>query len=273
MNCRSSSAVQDFGQPTLLTSRVDALEDTVQDLDRQMDSVNVKTDTFETTMAAIHNQPKAMKESNDKMTSQVTKLELSMNSRFTEMELSMDSRFKKLNTQITKMNNDLKKVDLSINSRLQDMNSRITELSSDMHSGFEEMTQKNDQTSIKMEALNKNTMSRFDNRLPGAPPDALEPLFNVNTGKQIQSVNSRADFAGMTYVAMAECLQELGLAVPKHKDERLRQVKKAYGAQCAHSTVTSPRVSIRKRNADEGLSLQYAPQIYPMKGCDTTMDC
>ncbi|KAG6286660.1 hypothetical protein E4U46_004670 [Claviceps purpurea] len=65
-----------------------------------------------------------------------------------------------------------------------------------------------DKTSIKMEALNKNTMSRFDNRLPGvaryigvlkarpffcatpgAPPDALEPLFNVNTGKQIQNVS------------------------------------------------------------------------------------
>ncbi|CCE34388.1 uncharacterized protein CPUR_08320 [Claviceps purpurea 20.1] len=95
-----------------------------------------------------------------------------------------------------------------MNSRLQDMNSRIAELSSDVNSGFEEMAQKNDKTSIKMEALNKNTMSRFDNRLPGvaryigvlkarpffcatpgAPPDALEPLFNVNTGKQIQNVS------------------------------------------------------------------------------------
>ncbi|KAG6039903.1 hypothetical protein E4U39_007440 [Claviceps sp. Clav50 group G5] len=119
-----------------------------------------------------------------------------------------------------------------------------------MHSGFEEMTQKNDQTSIKMEALNKNTMSRFDNRLPGAPPDALEPLFNVTTGKQIQSVRSRADFADMTYVAMAECLQELGLAVPKHKDERLRRVKKAYGAHI-HVDVTVGVQWSRDADADE----------------------
>ncbi|KAG6093692.1 hypothetical protein E4U31_006678 [Claviceps sp. LM219 group G6] len=72
MDCRSSSAVQDDGQSNLLTPRVDALEDTVKDLDRQMGSVNTKMDKFETTMAAIHNQLKAMKESNDKMTSQVT---------------------------------------------------------------------------------------------------------------------------------------------------------------------------------------------------------
>ncbi|KAG6281399.1 hypothetical protein E4U46_000325 [Claviceps purpurea] len=79
-------------------------------------------------------------------------------------------------------------------------------------------------------------MARFDNRLPGAPPDALEPLFNVNTGKQ--SYKSKVSIPERTLltchiradVAMAECLQELGLAVPKHKDERLRQVKKAYGA-------------------------------------------
>ncbi|KAG6055934.1 hypothetical protein E4U32_005988 [Claviceps aff. humidiphila group G2b] len=241
IDCRSSSAVQDGGQTTLLASRVDAIEDTVQDLERQMGSVNTKMDTFETTMAAIHDQLRAMKESNDKLTSQVTRLELNIDSRFTEMddkftnlessmESSMDSRFKKMDAKFTKMNTQMKKMDQSMNTQLQGMNSRIAELSSDMHSGFAEMTEKNQKTSIKMEALNKNTMARFDNRLPGAPSDALEPLFNVHTGKQIQSVNSRADFADMSYVAMAECLQELGLAVPKHKDERLRQVKKAYGA-------------------------------------------
>ncbi|KAG6124388.1 hypothetical protein E4U38_000194, partial [Claviceps purpurea] len=74
MNCRSSSAVQDGGQSTLLTSRVDALEDSVQDLDRQMGSMNNKMGTFETTMAAIHDQLKAMKESNDKITTQMTNL-------------------------------------------------------------------------------------------------------------------------------------------------------------------------------------------------------
>ncbi|KAG6300558.1 hypothetical protein E4U45_003822 [Claviceps purpurea] len=112
------------------------------------------------------------------------------------------------------------------------------------------MAQKNDKTSIKMEALNKNTMSRFDNRLPGAPPDALEPLFNVNTGEEIQSIHSRADFARMTYVAMAECLHELGLAVPKNKDERLRQVKKAYGADI-HVDVTVGVHWNRDADADE----------------------
>ncbi|KAG6123784.1 hypothetical protein E4U13_000077, partial [Claviceps humidiphila] len=107
MVCRSSSAVQDGGQTTLLTSPVDALEDTVEDLDRQMGSANTKMGSFETMVVAIHGQLNAMKESNDKLTAQVTRLELSMNSRFTEMddkftnlessmESSMDSRFKKM---------------------------------------------------------------------------------------------------------------------------------------------------------------------------------
>ncbi|CCE34394.1 uncharacterized protein CPUR_08326 [Claviceps purpurea 20.1] len=243
MDCRSSSAVQDGGQPTLLTSRVDALEDDVQDLNRQMDSVNDKLDKFETMMAAINNQLKAMKESNDKLTSQMTKLESSMDSRFTEMESGLDTRFTKMNNQMTKM-------DLSMNSRFQDMNSRVDDLRSDMNSRFEEMTQKCDKTSIKMEALNKNTMSRFDNRLPGAPPDALEPLFNVNTGEEIQSIHSRADFARMTYVAMAECLHELGLTAPKHKDERLRKVKKAYGADIHIDATVGVRWN-RDTDADE----------------------
>ncbi|KAG6133362.1 hypothetical protein E4U38_002847 [Claviceps purpurea] len=198
-------------------------------------------DRFETMVVAIHGQLNAMKESNDKLTAQVTRLELSMNHQFTEMddkftnlessmESSMDSRFKKMDAKFTKMNTQMKKMDQSMNTQLQGMNSRIAELSSDMHSGFEEMTEKNEKTSIKMEALNKNTMARFDNRLPGAPPDALEPLFNVHTGQKIQDKPTRSGLDSMSHVAMAECLQELGLAVPKHKDERLRQVKKAYGA-------------------------------------------
>ncbi|KAG6161428.1 hypothetical protein E4U11_003442 [Claviceps purpurea] len=119
-----------------------------------------------------------------------------------------------------------------MNSRLQDMNSRIAELSSDVNSGFEEMAQKNDKTSIKMEALNKNTMSRFDNRLPGAPPGA------------------RCFGTPVQHVAMAECLHELGLAVPKNKDERLRQVKKAYGADI-HVDVTVGVHWNRDADADE----------------------
>ncbi|KAG6281398.1 hypothetical protein E4U46_000324 [Claviceps purpurea] len=164
IDCRSSSAVQDGGQTTLLTSRVDAIEDTVQDLERQMGSANTKMDRFETMVVAIHGQLNAMKESNDKLTAQVTRLELSMNHQFTEMddkftnlessmESSMDSRFKKMDAKFTKMNTQMKKMDQSINTQLQGMNSRITELSSDMHSGFEEMTEKNEKTSIKMEAL------------------------------------------------------------------------------------------------------------------------
>ncbi|CCE34045.1 uncharacterized protein CPUR_07976 [Claviceps purpurea 20.1] len=241
IDCRSSSAVQDGGQTTLLTSRVDAIEDTVQDLERQMGSANTKMDRFETMVVAIHGQLNAMKESNDKLTAQVTRLELSMNHQFTEMddkftnlessmESSMDSRFKKMDAKFTKMNTQMKKMDQSMNTQLQGMNSRIAELSSDMHSGFEEMTEKNEKTSIKMEALNKNTMARFDNRLPGAPPDALEPLFNVHTGQKIQDKPTRSGLDSMSHAAMGKCLQELGLAVPKHKNERLRQVKKAYGA-------------------------------------------
>ncbi|KAG6124048.1 hypothetical protein E4U12_000262 [Claviceps purpurea] len=204
MNCRSSSAVQDGGQSTLLTSRVDALEDSVQDLDRQMGSMNNKMDTFETTMAAIHDQLKAMKESNDKITTQMTNLELSINSRFTEMESSlessMDSRFTKMNTQITKMNKHMKKMDLSMTSPFQDMNSRVDGLRSDMNSRFEEMTQKNDKTSIKMEAL-----------------------------------------FGQMWRWQSVCMS-WDLAVPKQKEDSFRQVKKAYTVRT--STLTSPWVSI-----------------------------
>ncbi|KAG6041500.1 hypothetical protein E4U39_006524 [Claviceps sp. Clav50 group G5] len=148
MNCRSSSAVQDGGQPTLLTSRVDALQDTVQDLDRQMDSVNVKTDTFETTMAAIHNQLKALKESSDKMTSQVTRLELSMNSQFTEMKAHITEMGLRINSRIdsrfAKMESSINKMDLGMNSRFQDMNSRVAELSSDMIMNYELWVQRDD---------------------------------------------------------------------------------------------------------------------------------
>ncbi|KAG6124334.1 hypothetical protein E4U47_007545 [Claviceps purpurea] len=90
-------------------------------------------------------------------------------------------------------------------------------------------------------------MSRFDNRLPGAPPDALEPLLNVNTGERIQSVHSRADFAGMTCTFgqmwrwQSVCMS-WDLAVPKQKEDSFRQVKKAYTVRT--STLTSPWVSI-----------------------------
>ncbi|KAG6263023.1 hypothetical protein E4U47_007546 [Claviceps purpurea] len=112
-----------------------------------MVSVSNKVDTFENLVAAIHNQLKALKESNDKLTSQLGLLS-------------------------AKMESNIKKMDLGMNSRFQDMNSRVDDLNSDLNSGFEEMTQKNDKTSIKMEALNKNTMSRFGKILAGVPPDA-----------------------------------------------------------------------------------------------------
>ncbi|KAG6161426.1 hypothetical protein E4U46_004672 [Claviceps purpurea] len=78
-------------------------------------------------------------------------------------------------------------------------------------------------------------MSRFDNRLPGAPPDALEPLLNVNTGKQIQNI------FGQMWRWQSVCMS-WDLAVPKQKEDSFRQVKKAYTVRT--STLTSPWVSI-----------------------------
>ncbi|KAG6133363.1 hypothetical protein E4U38_002848 [Claviceps purpurea] len=164
----------------LLTSRVDALEDTVKDLERQMGSVNTKMDKFETMVVAIHEQLNAMKESNDKLTAQVTRLELSINSRFTEM----DDKFTNLESSMeSSMDSRFKKMDQSMNTQLQGMNSRVAELSSDVNSGSKEMTQKNDKTSIEKwrrpccltapsqdmltvdVSRHKNTMSRFGNLL------------------------------------------------------------------------------------------------------------
>ncbi|KAG6206967.1 hypothetical protein E4U50_004016 [Claviceps purpurea] len=174
-------------------------------------------------MAAIHDQLKAMKESNDKITTQMTNLELSINSRFTEMESSlessMDSRFTKMNTQITKMmNKHMKKMDLSMTSRFQDMNSRVDGLRSDLNSGFKEMTQKNDKTSIKMVAL----------------------------------------FGQMWPLAMAECLHELGPCCPKQKEDSFRQVKKAYTVRT--STLTSPWVSIGTGTPTKDLVYNMPPK-------------
>ncbi|KAG6252562.1 hypothetical protein E4U23_008682 [Claviceps purpurea] len=108
-------------------------------------------------------------------------------------------------------------------------------------------------------------MSRFDNRLPGAPPDALEPLLNANTGKQIQSVHSRADFDYMTCtfgqmwpLAMAECLHELGPCCPKQKEDSFRQVKKAYTVRT--STLTSPWVSIGTGTPTKDLVYNMPPK-------------
>ncbi|CCE34044.1 uncharacterized protein CPUR_07975 [Claviceps purpurea 20.1] len=101
---------------------------TVKDLDRQMGSVNTKMDKFETMVVAIHEQLNAMKESNDKLTAQVTRLELSINSRFTEM----DDKFTNLESSMeSSMDSRFKKMDQSMNTQLQGMNSRVAELSSE----------------------------------------------------------------------------------------------------------------------------------------------
>lgn len=45
---------------------------------------------------------------------------------------------------------------------------------------------------------NRNTISRFANKMPWAPDDILEPLFNLDTGAEIRGVHFRADLDRMS---------------------------------------------------------------------------
>ncbi|KAG6056427.1 hypothetical protein E4U32_005720 [Claviceps aff. humidiphila group G2b] len=67
--------------------------------------------------------------------------------------------------------------------------------------------------------------------MPWAPDDNLEPLFNLDTGAEIRGVHSRADLDRMSYVATADRLRELELVPKESGDDRLRQLKEAYGAE------------------------------------------
>lgn len=43
---------------------------------------------------------------------------------------------------------------------------------------------------------NKNMTSRFNNRLTAYTYDVLEPLYNLDTGAEIEAIHSRADLEG-----------------------------------------------------------------------------
>ncbi|KAG5943739.1 hypothetical protein E4U59_000107 [Claviceps monticola] len=145
-----------------------------------------------------------------------------MDSRVDKMDtrvLQMDTRALQMDTRFTKRNRAS-----SLDSWIRTLGPRLTEMLSDMNSQFAEMNKKYVKSDIKMEAI-------FANKMPWAPDDILEPLFNLDTGAEIQGVHFRADLVCMSYAAMADCLRELELVPKESEEDRLRQLKEAYGAE------------------------------------------
>ncbi|KAG6069880.1 hypothetical protein E4U15_008285, partial [Claviceps sp. LM218 group G6] len=111
-----------------------------------------------------------------------------------------------------------------LGSQLTTVISQLTE----MNARWADVDQRLAKSDIKLEALNKNVISRFDNTLPWSQGDRLEPLYSVRTGQQIQAVRSRTDLDNLPHPTVTECLHELNIAPERTRDERSRQLKKAY---------------------------------------------
>ncbi|KAG6240304.1 hypothetical protein E4U23_007538 [Claviceps purpurea] len=112
----------------------------------------------------------------------------------------------------------------SLATRMDDVTNRLTE-----------STQDQAEARIRLEALNKNTIARFNNRL--STGDALEPLYSVLTGREIEDVHSRTELTTLLPRRMATILNELGEPRQARVDERQHELRKMYGAECLSLTV------------------------------------
>ncbi|CCE34050.1 uncharacterized protein CPUR_07981 [Claviceps purpurea 20.1] len=92
-----------------------------------------------------------------------------------------------------------------------------------------ESTQDQAEARIRLEALNKNTVARLNNRL--STRDALEPLHSLLTGREIEGVGSRAQLDMLLPRRMATILTELGQPRQVSVDDRRRELRKLYGAE------------------------------------------
>ncbi|CCE34397.1 uncharacterized protein CPUR_08329 [Claviceps purpurea 20.1] len=247
-SCRNLPAVPDGSELAVLAARMNVFEGRMTNIEDSVDSLSGKMDSFHKKLSAIDSQLQEMREANAKMASRLTQMDSrtydqfkdmdsqydSMYCRSNQMDLrvnQIDSRLNQMDTRVYQTDTRVYQMESSVKSRFKDTNSRLTEMRSDMNSQFAEMNKKYVKSDIKMEALNRNTISRFANKMPWAPDDILEPLFNLDTGAEIRGVHFRADLDRMSYAAMADCLRELELVPKESEEDRLRQLKEAYGAE------------------------------------------
>ncbi|KAG6074926.1 hypothetical protein E4U15_005910 [Claviceps sp. LM218 group G6] len=92
------------------------------------------------------------------------------------------------------------------------------------------------EVNMRQEAINKNMIARFNNRLNGTK-DALEPLHSLMTGREIEGVRtsfSSATRCATTLIAaarrMAEILSELEQPRQAFVNDRRRELRTLYGA-------------------------------------------
>ncbi|KAG5941782.1 hypothetical protein E4U60_007718 [Claviceps pazoutovae] len=147
-----------------------------------------------------------------------------MDSRLTAMDLRIDARFNDVESRLARMASEN-------NTRFTHTDSQLVELRTYMESKFASVDRTFADQNIRMGALHKNAMSRLDNRLPGSSDNDLEPLFNLDTGEKIQDQPTRASLSRMTVAALEKCLYGLGITPEGSKDDKLKQLKKAYGAK------------------------------------------
>ncbi|KAG6254181.1 hypothetical protein E4U23_006660 [Claviceps purpurea] len=93
-----------------------------------------------------------------------------------------------------------------------------------------ESTQEQADARIRLEALNKNTVARFHNRLNGSGSDNLEPLYSLGTGRKIEDVTSRSELEALQPRRMTAILGELEGPRQLGPDRRRVELRKLYGA-------------------------------------------
>ncbi|KAG6133368.1 hypothetical protein E4U38_002853 [Claviceps purpurea] len=157
-----------------------------------------------------------------------------MTSRVDDIEEKLDSLHEGVNTRLDTMTTRLNSMESNMNTRFDRLDTQlmmvITQLT-ETNARLTDVDRRLAKADIKFEALNKNAISRFDNTLPRSPGDRLEPLYSVRTGEQIQAVQSRTGLDNLPHPTVTECLQELNIAPERTRDERSRQLKKAYGTR------------------------------------------
>ncbi|KAG6156853.1 hypothetical protein E4U11_005460 [Claviceps purpurea] len=147
------------------------------------------------------------------------------------MDLRIDARFNRIDARFNQVNSDLTTMAEDNNTRFERTDSQLVGLGTRIDSHFAGVDKAFDKQNIRMMALHNNAMSRLDNRLPGASSDNLEPLFNLDTGEKIQENPTRARLGSMSSVAIENCLRGLEITPVGSKDERLNQLRQAYGTK------------------------------------------
>ncbi|KAG6056429.1 hypothetical protein E4U32_005722 [Claviceps aff. humidiphila group G2b] len=204
--CRETFAVQDRGQWAIMASRVDVIENNLTEVVNTVEGLRSDISSLETTLSQINSRLSEMSTSMTAITFQFTQIDTrltdmssrsgdrftqtnsrfaAIDSRFTDVESRIDSRFHQADLRI---NNRFDLVDTQVadlGSQLTAMDTHIDDRFNQVDSRFAEMAAKNVKSQIRMEAL-----------LTAYTYDVLEPLYNLDTGAEIEAIHSRADLEG-----------------------------------------------------------------------------